>query len=329
MLDSAIFDPNADYSDSLSPTDVSAQLELFTNSSFSFFDQMPDINNNSEANLCNETFEMSPQQDIPHSIQPQQLEKLSSVFRYSTAPADMPQTLAQNDRFIPLSQPQSRTASSGRASSVSSNSTINAHSLATSPITGILKPEANSQASSPEQSAARSYTYHVENRRPRPTVSGTSSRTGSESATPDEDKRRRNTLASARFRLKKKLREQELERKTRELTEKTTAMEMRIRELELENNCLKSLLHIWSLTTFWMSFSVSFFAHLSEERILLLYPSLSEEKGMSSKSLSSRDSSPCIIHWQISHFVDLLFSDLLSVAQYFLIQRLSLEPVLL
>src|SRR4051812_1916742 len=34
----------------------------------------------------------------------------------------------------------------------------------------------------------------------------------------DEDKRRRNTAASARFRVKKKLREQELERATKELT---------------------------------------------------------------------------------------------------------------
>ncbi|CAG8443891.1 7489_t:CDS:1 [Diversispora eburnea] len=57
----------------------------------------------------------------------------------------------------------------------------------------------------------------------------------------EEDKRRRNTAASARFRVKKKLREQELEKQSREMTEKAMALENKVRELEREIKWLKSL----------------------------------------------------------------------------------------
>lgn len=56
----------------------------------------------------------------------------------------------------------------------------------------------------------------------------------------EEDKRRRNTAASARFRVKKKLREQEMERATKDLQDKATTMETRIMQLEMENRWLKN-----------------------------------------------------------------------------------------
>ncbi|KAG5927894.1 hypothetical protein E4U42_001601 [Claviceps africana] len=58
----------------------------------------------------------------------------------------------------------------------------------------------------------------------------------------EEDKRRRNTAASARFRIKKKQREQALEKSAKEMTEKVTALENRISQLETENKWLKNLL---------------------------------------------------------------------------------------
>ncbi|CAJ0637373.1 1653_t:CDS:2 [Entrophospora sp. SA101] len=58
----------------------------------------------------------------------------------------------------------------------------------------------------------------------------------------EEDKRRRNTAASARFRIKKKLREQALERTAREMTLKAEMLEGKIKELELENKWLRSLI---------------------------------------------------------------------------------------
>jgi len=58
----------------------------------------------------------------------------------------------------------------------------------------------------------------------------------------EEDKRRRNTAASARFRVKKKLREQVLERSAKEMALKVELYEEKIKELELENKWLRSLI---------------------------------------------------------------------------------------
>ncbi|KAI7868340.1 hypothetical protein BDF14DRAFT_1683243, partial [Spinellus fusiger] len=55
------------------------------------------------------------------------------------------------------------------------------------------------------------------------------------------DKRRRNTAASARFRIKKKLREQNLQRSASEMSEKAQRLESRVKELEKEIQWLKSL----------------------------------------------------------------------------------------
>lgn len=56
-----------------------------------------------------------------------------------------------------------------------------------------------------------------------------------------EDKRRRNTAASARFRVKKKQREQDLERRVSEFQDKNTRLEQRVNQLEVENKWLKDL----------------------------------------------------------------------------------------
>lgn len=60
--------------------------------------------------------------------------------------------------------------------------------------------------------------------------------------TADEDKRRRNTAASARFRVKKKQREQALEKTVKETADKNDALEARVSQLELENRWLKNLI---------------------------------------------------------------------------------------
>ncbi|KAI9815098.1 MAG: hypothetical protein M1827_002941 [Pycnora praestabilis] len=57
----------------------------------------------------------------------------------------------------------------------------------------------------------------------------------------EEDKRRRNTAASARFRVKKKQREQALEKSAKEMTDRASALEARINQLETENKWLKNL----------------------------------------------------------------------------------------
>ncbi|KAI1445788.1 hypothetical protein F5Y02DRAFT_101319 [Annulohypoxylon stygium] len=57
----------------------------------------------------------------------------------------------------------------------------------------------------------------------------------------EEDKRRRNTAASARFRVKKKAREQALEKREKELSDKVGTLEGRIQTLETENKWLREL----------------------------------------------------------------------------------------
>ena len=65
---------------------------------------------------------------------------------------------------------------------------------------------------------------------------------GSGRTVEEEDKRRRNTAASARFRIKKKQREQALQESAKHMTEKCSTLENRVKELELENKWLRSLL---------------------------------------------------------------------------------------
>ncbi|CAO1633975.1 unnamed protein product [Parajaminaea phylloscopi] len=60
----------------------------------------------------------------------------------------------------------------------------------------------------------------------------------------EEDKRRRNTAASARFRIKKKQREQALEQTTKELESRVRELEESNSTLERENGWLKSLIHV-------------------------------------------------------------------------------------
>jgi hypothetical protein len=60
--------------------------------------------------------------------------------------------------------------------------------------------------------------------------------------TPKEDKRSRNTAASARFRVKKKLREQEMEHSIQLMTDKSEKLEDKVQQLEAEIKFLRNLL---------------------------------------------------------------------------------------
>ncbi|CEG66788.1 Putative Bzip transcription factor [Rhizopus microsporus] len=66
-------------------------------------------------------------------------------------------------------------------------------------------------------------------------------RTAKELDAIEEDKRKRNTAASARFRLKKKLKEQALEQTAKEMTLKAKQLEERVQELEREAKWLRAL----------------------------------------------------------------------------------------
>ncbi|OMJ20274.1 Regulatory protein cys-3 [Smittium culicis] len=59
--------------------------------------------------------------------------------------------------------------------------------------------------------------------------------------TSEEDKRRRNTAASARFRVKKKLKEQMLEQRNLEMSQRLQEMEKKVKKVTMENKWLKSI----------------------------------------------------------------------------------------
>lgn len=73
-------------------------------------------------------------------------------------------------------------------------------------------------------------------------TSSSPAKVNKEKSAVEEDKRKRNTAASARFRIKKKQREQSMEKTVREMTEKSTGLEDRVKELELEIKFLRGLL---------------------------------------------------------------------------------------
>lgn len=58
----------------------------------------------------------------------------------------------------------------------------------------------------------------------------------------DEDKRRRNTAASARFRIKKKQRDAAIEKAAKDMADKVLNLEKKITMLETENKWLRGLL---------------------------------------------------------------------------------------
>ena len=62
------------------------------------------------------------------------------------------------------------------------------------------------------------------------------------SASATDDNRKRNTAASARFRIKKKMKEQEMERRAKELEERVVNLEKKLKAAELENRCLKNII---------------------------------------------------------------------------------------
>lgn len=78
-------------------------------------------------------------------------------------------------------------------------------------------------------------------KRPYTATSPTASVESSSRAAAEEDKRRRNTAASARFRVKKKQREQALEKTAKEMSDRANALEAKIQKLETENKWLRNL----------------------------------------------------------------------------------------
>ncbi|ORY80942.1 hypothetical protein BCR37DRAFT_393585 [Protomyces lactucae-debilis] len=191
--------------DAYAAADLSKELELFTNSSF--LDQ--------ESAFFPTNNYASSQYDLP--TQPQQQgsvkrsgKSVSPTIRSAFAPA---QTLDLNYMF---NTPTAQQTLPSAAMDLSSHEQKRKLAQMDFTTTGGIEVD----AFSPSTPGGSKMTKSLE----------------------EEDKRRRNTQASARFRVKKKQREQALQETAKQMTDKCTTLESRVKELELENKWLRNLL---------------------------------------------------------------------------------------
>ncbi|KIY70629.1 hypothetical protein CYLTODRAFT_419585 [Cylindrobasidium torrendii FP15055 ss-10] len=112
---------------------------------------------------------------------------------------------------------------------------FNAHNQLMSP-PPVPQPQPEEREEEREPPAKRART-----RKASVSVSEVSSPSDDKALSPQEDKRRRNTAASARFRMKKKEREAALEGKSKELEARVSELERECESLRRENGWLKGL----------------------------------------------------------------------------------------
>ncbi|KAJ0414962.1 hypothetical protein BJY00DRAFT_269619 [Aspergillus carlsbadensis] len=210
------------------------ELSLFTNTEFFDFDKLGDLNipqfDHVEENK-QQTANQSPDMEFLDMLSdgfgnvndfaaPQMNQMHNSMPVQNARFHVMPQPQAQVPNAVPRmpvnqSSPTSPTTSSPSQPSVAAPSP----STTTSPATTAPAPKRKNTQKAPVVSVEEVARVAAE-----------------------EDKRRRNTAASARFRVKKKMREQALETTVKETTEKNAALEARVTALELENQWLKNLI---------------------------------------------------------------------------------------
>lgn len=205
--------PQPHESDFLATDDLNLdqELALFTNTDFTDFDSLGPLP------------ESSLQFDLGDSNKPSENDiKYEELLASSSSPSTnaQPSTASFFANYPPAIQPAPAVSSYPQSASFSSP----AGSSPTS-------PDSSSQPATLKRKADVANSVSAEQTPP-----DQQSRLAAE-----EDKRRRNTAASARFRVKKKQREQTLERSMKEVNDKNTALEAKINQLEMENKWLKNL----------------------------------------------------------------------------------------
>lgn len=224
-----------------SAADLAAQQELgtfdddlamFTNTQFFDFDgDMP-------------AFSEMPQQQSPANMQPNMHKPLDfgthgkhSISWHSIKASLLTTSVANNFQFPDFSFQQSRPQTLPP-------SPPNGLAIAPSPSTRLDFP-AQHAPRMPQPQAAFSHASPQVGEKRKSTVAAMSSPADLEDDSrnaAEEDKRRRNTAASARFRVKKKQREQALEKTAKDMSDKVQLLEARVNQLEMENKWLKGLI---------------------------------------------------------------------------------------
>ncbi|GFF92742.1 regulatory protein cys-3 [Aspergillus udagawae] len=218
---------------------LDAELSLFTNTEFFDFDKLGDLNLPTFDAINEDNAKTTEQQNGGHTTHNPDMEFLDLLGDGFGNMPDFPaanlnsinsQVPIQNAQFSKIpSIPSGISSAPFNASASPSQSS----SSATSPTAPATSPVA-----APAASATTAAGPKRKNTQKAPPISvEEAARIAAE-----EDKRRRNTAASARFRVKKKLREQALEKTVKETTEKNAALEARVTALELENQWLKNLI---------------------------------------------------------------------------------------
>ncbi|KAF0396312.1 regulatory protein cys-3 [Gigaspora margarita] len=238
----------------MSQEDLDAHLEFWSNAQFTFEVQQPNMN------LMEDTFDVDTkmEQDALITAQPTMLTQQDTssisdtsqaqqtiyhpILSYPTASSIMTTSLQP----IPVAPATTTTSNTTTfppifpAPSVAVTDNVIKDDVAMSPgatskstTTGITNPPSRKNSSS-KGSKTDSNVIHTDSQASQdPDLSA--------KLAAEEDKRRRNTAASARFRVKKKIREQALERTVKEMTTKAETLEGRVKELEMEIKWLRSL----------------------------------------------------------------------------------------
>ncbi|EAW25471.1 putative bZIP transcription factor (MetR) [Aspergillus fischeri NRRL 181] len=218
---------------------LDAELSLFTNTEFFDFDNLGDLNLPTFDAVNEDSAKTTEQQNggpAAHNPDMEFLDLLGDGFN------NMPDFSAANLNSINSQLPVQNTQFSKIPSIPSglSNAPFNANPTPSQSSSSATSPTgpATSPVAAPAPSATTAAGPKRKNtQKPAPISVEEAARIAAE-----EDKRRRNTAASARFRVKKKLREQALEKTVKETTEKNAALEARVTALELENQWLKNLI---------------------------------------------------------------------------------------
>ncbi|KAG2184840.1 hypothetical protein INT43_000753 [Umbelopsis isabellina] len=203
----------------LSEQELADELAIFANAQFTF-DMPPGMG-------IQDDKPMPPEQHHRYSYQQQQNLVLGHVTKLKHDQQTFPAVYTGNNAYLPMTNDVSmKYPPSGL-----------------SPL--LPRLASGEQQQQPAQLSVSTPTEEFENHMtsaPGSPVTSDSRNKSVEKPVQDDDKRRRNTAASARFRVKKKQREQALEHTAKEMTEKSERLEVRVKELELEIKWLRSLL---------------------------------------------------------------------------------------
>ncbi|KAM5437711.1 hypothetical protein MferCBS31731_005470 [Microsporum ferrugineum] len=207
--------------------DVDAELALFTNAEFLDFDQPGNVGMDEQQPVSGTVSPENGQQDMNYVGMLNDY-NLSTFPYYQPQPSIVP---VQSTAYPPAQPLSSNTPLSQTAPHQQQQQQQQQH-LQSQPQPQLQVPQPTNTQSPPAAAPSKR----------KSDASTVSAIDKADRLAQEEDKRRRNTAASARFRIKKKEREKNLERTVKEVTSKNSTLESRVSQLEMENRWLRNLI---------------------------------------------------------------------------------------